>query len=124
MAIMTRVVMTGRRMKMEAMFIGCPLPVANCEHAGSPAPVATRNSQRCFHGYFTLRRQSNLPIGHHRLPRPEAAVEDGYLLELLRDGDRAHLHCCPVAHHVDILPALTALHRLRRDDDRTVAVAA
>src|SRR2546430_1473332 len=105
MAIMIRVVMTGRRMKMAAMFMSDRLPVAS-----SGKVRATRNSQRCFHFHFTLRGQSDLSVGDDSLARTHALVDDRLLLHLLPDGHGAHLHGVPLLDHIDILPALSSLH--------------
>src|SRR3954451_24962218 len=102
MASMTSVVMTGRRMKMAAMFM-----------VGYPRTLD--GSQRLLHIHLALRRQPDLAVGDDRVAGIDAFANDGLIFELQDDGDWPHLDAVAGVHDVDVLPLLPVLHSLHRN---------
>src|SRR5215212_2190161 len=128
MAIMSSVVMTGRRMKISAMFM-IQLR-AGCLVARSPGyPVARRKPgdretgrPSSFDFHLTLRCKPQLPVCHYRLAGGEAIVDDRFLADGAENGDGPHLDGVAGLHHINILPALSVLHGACGDDQRGVAL--
>src|SRR5436190_10047683 len=102
MASMTNVVMTGRRMKMAAMFM-----------VGYPRTLV--GSQRLLHIHLTLRRQPDLAVGDDSVAGIDAFANDGLIVELKDHGDRPHLDAVAGVDDVDVLPLLPVLDGLDRD---------
>src|SRR5438067_1193909 len=112
-ASMTSVVITGRRMKIAAIFMVASyrFPVT-----GNWAP-ATGNSQCIFHFHVTLRRQSNLSVGDDSFSRRDAAVDDALLVDRFADFHRPHLHRSILSDNIVILSTLFSLNSLSRNDN-------
>src|SRR5262249_58819081 len=105
MPSMTRVVMTGRRMKISAIF----MTPSRRGSRGLPLGLLDLDAR--------AGRQAQLPVGDDALSRGKAAADDRERAVQARNRHLARFDGHVALDHVDVLAGLAVLDRLRRDDD-------
>src|SRR5579863_680190 len=97
----TKVVITGRRIKIPARFIGWPEP-----------------SQRLLERYRGARDEAQLPVSNHGLSGLEAALDYGVVVDFSARHHRSHLHLHIFADNKNKGALLTGLERRGGNYDR------